>query len=153
MTERRKRMRRTVSLKQLRQAQERLRVLGQDQVEPYERPSTRKECPEQRPCPFVGCRHNLHLDAMDSGSIKFNYPGQEVGAIKGNCVLDLADAGTMTLEQVGLLLGITRERVRQIEIRALEKLYDAAREAGISKQDAQVTRGPTMAERWEMENV
>jgi DNA-directed RNA polymerase sigma subunit (sigma70/sigma32) len=32
-----------------------------------------------------------------------------------SCSLDVADAGPHTLEEVSILLGITRERVRQLE--------------------------------------
>lgn len=38
------------------------------------------------------------------------------------CVLDLAANGEMTLAEVALLLGVSRERVRQIERRALKAL-------------------------------
>jgi hypothetical protein len=43
------------------------------------------------------------------------------------CTLDVADQGGVTLEQVGDLLHITRERVRQIETLALRKLRANAR--------------------------
>jgi RNA polymerase sigma factor (sigma-70 family) len=39
-----------------------------------------------------------------------------------NQVTESADGGPKTLEQVGLLIGVTKERVRQIQNRALEKL-------------------------------
>jgi hypothetical protein len=38
------------------------------------------------------------------------------------CTLDVADRGEHTLEEIGQLLGVTRERVRQIELAALFKL-------------------------------
>jgi len=38
------------------------------------------------------------------------------------CSLDVADAGGATLEDVGLFLGITRERVRQLEAKLAERL-------------------------------
>lgn len=47
---------------------------------------------------------------------------------KGDCclvhqVLDtLGDVGSFTLEEIGQVLGLTRERVRQIEQKAMQKL-------------------------------
>jgi hypothetical protein len=38
------------------------------------------------------------------------------------CALDVAEAGGLTLEEVGNIIGVTRERVRQMQVRALEKL-------------------------------
>ena len=47
----------------------------------------------------------------------------------------LNEAGRkQTLEQIGRLLGVTKERVRQLEQRALRKLRDAAGEAGLGLQ-------------------
>jgi len=43
------------------------------------------------------------------------------------CVLDLIDRrGHMTLEEIATLLGMTRERVRQVEAKALRKLRNRA---------------------------
>jgi RNA polymerase primary sigma factor len=41
----------------------------------------------------------------------------------------------ITLEEIGTRYGITRERARQIEARALEKLRDAAEELGYKRED------------------
>jgi len=41
---------------------------------------------------------------------------------KTNCALDIAEEGGATLEDIGELLGLTRERVRQIETDAQRKL-------------------------------
>jgi DNA-directed RNA polymerase sigma subunit (sigma70/sigma32) len=38
------------------------------------------------------------------------------------CSLDVADRGGITLEEVGELLNLTRERIRQVEAAGLEKL-------------------------------
>jgi hypothetical protein len=38
------------------------------------------------------------------------------------CALDAADAGPLTLDQIGMRLGRTRERIRQIERKALRKI-------------------------------
>ena len=47
------------------------------------------------------------------------------GALDGSqesCSLDVAARGGRTLDEVGQLLGVVRERVRQIEARARSKL-------------------------------
>lgn len=44
------------------------------------------------------------------------------------CLLDLAEQGGMTLEATGDILNITRERVRQLEVKALAKLNSEAGE-------------------------
>ena len=38
------------------------------------------------------------------------------------CALDVADRGGTTLEDVGAIMNLTRERIRQVEVRALAKL-------------------------------
>jgi len=85
-----------------------------------ERPKTRAECPETRPCPWVGCRHHLALEATEYGGV---LPPLDDWETRETCALDVADRKQEpTLEEIGELLGITRERVRQIEERALAKL-------------------------------
>lgn len=102
-----------------------------------ERPKTRGDClpggcNEERPCPFVSCRHHLYLDVDPrSGSVKFNHPHKEVWELEQTCALDVADGGARTLEEAGLLMNLTRERQRQLEAIALRKVK---REA--SKVDA-----------------
>jgi len=44
-----------------------------------------------------------------------------------NLYYGLGDRDPMTLEEIGAILGITRERVRQIKERALERLRHASR--------------------------
>ena len=41
------------------------------------------------------------------------------------CALDVADRGGITLEDVGMLLNLTRERIRQVEHSGLDKLRSA----------------------------
>ncbi len=85
-----------------------------------DRPRTRGECvAAPRPCPFVGCKHHLYLDVTPSGSIKLNFPTLEPWELEETCSLDVADRGGQTLELVGQLMNVTRERTRQIETRAL----------------------------------
>ena len=86
-----------------------------------DRPKTRGECLDApRPCPFVSCKHHLYLDLDPrSGSIKLNHPTLEPWELEHTCSLDEADRGGMTLDLVGKLLNLTRERIRQVETRAL----------------------------------
>jgi Sigma-70, region 4 len=75
-------------------------------------PKTRGDClaggsNEARPCRWVSCKWYLPRMSWDA---------------KVTCALDVADLGGSTLEEVGGFLGITRERVRQIEERTLRKL-------------------------------
>jgi hypothetical protein len=74
-------------------------------------PRTRADClGGPRPCPWRACRFNLGPDVRGGGE-----PAE-------TCALDVADRGGGTLEEIAVVLGLTRERVRQIERGALEKL-------------------------------
>lgn len=90
------------------------------------RPKDREDCRTgERPCPFVSCKYHLYLDVNPhTGSIKLNFPDLEVWELAETCALDVADRGGMTLEEVGELLNLTRERIRQVESTGLEKLRD-----------------------------
>jgi Sigma-70, region 4 len=74
-------------------------------------PRIRGDCLEggvnaARPCPWIGCRYNIVEARPDQAT----------------CALDVADQGGITLEEVGDLLGVTRERIRQIEAHGLRLL-------------------------------
>lgn len=86
-----------------------------------QRPRLRSECVGgARPCPFVGCQYNLYLEINpDTGAIKLNHSQLEPWEMTESCALDVADSGAHTLERVGELLGMTRERTRQIETHTL----------------------------------
>lgn len=124
---RRLRPKKTLSFLHIRRAAEaalklaprrRLRVLRNPEL-----PTFRGECEDgPRPCPLVSCKWNLYLDVTESGSIKFNFPGLEPEDMIESCALDIADRGGTTLENVGEMTGLTRERIRQIETRALFRL-------------------------------
>jgi len=74
-------------------------------------PLTRAECEsEPRPCPHTRCKYQLPL---------------------GECALDHADKGGMTLAEVGDIFGISRERVRQIEDGAMKKVKEALEKLGV----------------------
>lgn len=88
------------------------------------RPGTREDCRTgERPCPYVSCKYHLFLDVNpETGSIKLNFPDLNVWEMSETCALDVADRGGITLEEVGELLNLTRERIRQVEVLGLEKL-------------------------------
>lgn len=94
--------------------------------EDYWKPETREECQEmERPCPFVSCKYHLYIDVHPvRGSIKVNFPDLEVWEMTETCALDVADRGGITLEEVGVIMNLTRERVRQLETTGLDKLQD-----------------------------
>jgi hypothetical protein len=56
---------------------------------------------DTRPCKWTSCQYH-HSSSL--------------------CVLDVADEGEHTLEEVSVLLGVSRERIRQIEWIAFKKL-------------------------------
>lgn len=88
-----------------------------------QRPRTRGDCVDApRPCPYVACRHHLYLDATDAGGITLNFPDLEPEDLVESCSLDVAESGVQKLEEVGALMNITRERVRQIQEKAEERL-------------------------------
>lgn len=117
---------RTISIKRLSKRElERGRMMYPETE--YERPITRGDCLHgphaERPCPFVRCKHHLYLDVNEhTGSIKVNFPDLEVWELRETCTLDVADRGGITLEEVGEIMNLTRERVRQLETRAIARL-------------------------------
>jgi len=92
------------------------------------RPRTRMECREEtRPCPWVACKYHLYLDVNpETGSIKITLPDLEPWEMQQTCSLDVAERGGITLEEVGEIMNLTRERIRQVEVRGLLKLKMAS---------------------------
>lgn len=82
------------------------------------RPRTRGECADvPRPCPHRACRYSLLVELRK----------RPPSSPEASCALDLADGGEHTLAEVGAVLGVSRERIRQIEEGALEKLARRAK--------------------------
>jgi len=106
-----------------------LREVANTRPQQAERPRTRAECAhEQRPCPWVSCKHHLYLDVNPrTGSIKLNFPDLEPWELQHTCALDVADDGGHTLEEVGDITNLTRERIRQLEFRGLLELRGRSR--------------------------
>ena len=121
--EHRNRPRRTESLKAIRRH---LRVIDDPESAPLEgiqRPLTRGECVDgPRPCPWVGCRHNLFLDVNDDGGIRFRDPTVEPDVVAESCSLDVADRGGLGRRELSELLRLTPEWTRQLLSDGLEKL-------------------------------
>lgn len=122
----------TMSRKEMARDLRRRRLLGLVDPEEQEiireiesrRPRTRADCVNgPRPCLYVSCKHHLYLDVNPTtGSVKVNFPDKEVWELEETCALDVADLGGLTLEEVGAIMNLTRERIRQVESRGLEKL-------------------------------
>ena len=125
----------TMSRKEMARDLRRRRLTGQTDPEEEElmrtieqlRPKTRADCVNgPRPCLFVSCKHNLYLDVNpETGSIKLNFPDKEIWELQYTCALDVAEKGGITLEEVGEIMNLTRERIRQVETRGLMKLREA----------------------------
>jgi hypothetical protein len=86
------------------------------------------------PCPRIDCRYHIHGDARPSQVDAAPVPAT-------TCSIKIADRGGMTLEAVGEILGMTRERVRQIEVSARAKLQRRLSKLGYSLGDLAVDVG------------
>ena len=96
-----------------------------------ERPKTRKDCENGiRPCPWGSCRHHLGIHLRKpmpcaGGSITplshgVSMPlGEDLDSVVHTCSLDAASEGERTPREVGLLMGISDESVRQATITGL----------------------------------
>lgn len=114
----------------------------------HQRPRTRADCAGgPRPCPFVSCRHHLALDVSEATATTMGEqyrpvftplalqddPAEALRAMTHTCSLDAAEAGPLTLEEVGEALGCTRARAQQLEVIALAKF--TRRMAGVDFED------------------
>jgi hypothetical protein len=92
------------------------------------RPRTRGDCASvPRPCPWAGCRHHLLFEVAPSGTIHLAAQTLDPLRLQQSCSLDVAERGSLTLEELGVLLNLTRERVRQIEVDGIEMLRRKSR--------------------------
>jgi hypothetical protein len=67
------------------------------------------------------CRFNLTSERRDNRGAK---PAElHLPVVREACALEAAELGGMTLEEIASRLSVTRERVRQIELAALTKLW------------------------------
>jgi hypothetical protein len=95
-----------------------------DGTDGHHRPRTRADCIDgPRPCPWVGCKHNLYCDVTEFGGLALSWPDLEPWEMVRSCALDVARSGDeMTLEDVATTINMTRERIRQIERDAINRL-------------------------------
>ncbi len=101
-------------------------------------PLTRAGCADvPRPCPHVGCRHHLYLDVKPGSGLVLNHPGREPDDLdeRLSCSLDIAERGALNLDEIGVLLNVSRERIRQLEDLAHQHLRTRLEERGLTFED------------------
>jgi hypothetical protein len=127
---------RTIPIKKITKEQIRVGKMLYPETD-HEKPRLRAQCEHgERPCPFVSCKYHLYLDVNpETGSIKLNFPDIEVWEMEETCALDIATRGGVTLEEVGVIMNLTRERVRQLEMSGLSRLTTADDDHGTNLQE------------------
>jgi hypothetical protein len=154
----------TISVKRMTKRELELGRMLFPETDDIERPRSRSECVDApRPCPFVSCKHHLFLDvSARTGAIKLNFPDLEVWEMTETCALDVADRGGTTLEEVGAIMNLTRERIRQVEVKGLAKLAalrdmtnlrDYVDEGPMGKRRLPVLSAPTDGEDEDEESI
>ena len=78
----------------------------------------------ERPCPRTGCRYYLEAPVLEA--TRRGPPRRHLLVVDASdsCALDVAERGKSTLEAIGRRLGVSRQRVEQIEGRALRKVHE-----------------------------
>lgn len=95
-------------------------------------PRNRCECDTlPRPCPNLGCKFHLWIDHKEFARLLASLATGKVNELPPSCVLDVAQEGEHSTEEVGAILGLTGERVRQIEKHSLGRLNSALMRANI----------------------
>jgi hypothetical protein len=117
-----------------RRVQDQLVDVHQVDTRPVDHPRYRHECRGgPRPCPLVGCFFNNYLEVRQRVGCLGSQTPPEIRLLHphrlpedmppaDSCTLDLAEDGPQTLDRVGQVLGLTRERIRQIETKILERI-------------------------------
>lgn len=117
-------------------------VLVSDGSDYPRKPKHRSECLDgPRPCPWVSCRYHLYLDIRADGVLRINFPDRDPHEMIFSCALDMANDGPRTLDQVAGLLGMSRERVRQIEEKVLHRMKRDERLGALSRDEDRVPVG------------
>lgn len=127
------------------------------------RPLNRSDCIDgPRPCAHVSCRYHLAIEVSPTGLLTSplmhrglslrddpDYAEAWLGAVSdavqfmpNSCALDVADDGPLTLDEVGDILALTRERARQIEVRALHQVRRPMERGGWDKHEPSDAAGP-----------
>jgi hypothetical protein len=106
-----------------------------DQGQAPARPRTRGDCfGGPRPCPWASCRWHL-WPTVAATTLHAGRTPPEPDELAETCALDVADRGGATLDEVGEACHVTRERIRQIEARALPRLHRVCQRLGLRIED------------------
>ena len=81
---------------------------------------------ELSPCGETRCRYHLAEEKEDLRARQ---------DLIEPCALKVANDGAMSLDAVGYAMGITHERARQIEVKALRRLRDGLAQRGFTAAD------------------
>lgn len=100
------------------------------------RPKNRSECVGgARPCPWVGCRFHLYLEVNAKGELRIFHPELDLEDFCDTCSLDIADRGSATLKEISFYYQVSRERIRQIEDKALYQVRREVLSSGFHPND------------------